>query len=205
MKAIIQYISLGLVLTLVTSCNKVDIPEPNENVEVTVSHALFVNGVFDGVETSIIVDGETFAGYSYLYESGSLGEWCFDIYNPNNDTTGIPHLSFRILNHEQSATADYQDLVLSTSSPTIDFVDAGLPYETQYDRIVLLYFPNEQDFYASDLSNNTALDVIEAKDTLVGDVQYRLLEVTGSINLTNVSTLDEISIDNFHARLAFGL
>lgn len=207
MKVIFQCLSLGLLLTLMTACHKEEIPDPTDNENVPVSHSLFVSGTFDGTQETKTIDGVNYSAESYMISSpGPIGEWSADIYNLNGSSIGIPELSFHIVNHEQSSTFDYQDLVQSTSSSTIEFVDDMAPLETQYGRLSVFYFPNENDFYASDMAlGNTPLTVLEAKDTIVDGEQYRILEVTGSINLTDVNTLNDITIDNLHARLAFGL
>jgi hypothetical protein len=205
MKNLIQLLSFCLLIIL-SGCEKEVIPEPNVDSTVVNSPALYVMGDFDGVSKSIVIDGSSYFGDSYFYDSpqDTIGYWAFDIHN--SDSLFIPEFGFQILNHEQSTTFNYSDLVESTDSSFIEFANGFAPFPNQYSEIVIIYSPTQADLYFSDLSPiNSPLNVLEAKDTIVGNEQFRILELSGDIVLTHFNSLDQISIDNFHARIAFSL
>jgi hypothetical protein len=205
MKNLFHLFALCLLIVL-SSCQKEVIPEPNEEPVVLNGPSLFITGNFNGINETWTIDGSEYNAESSFHvdPQDSVGFWYFDVLQ--NDTSFFPKFIFEIINHEQSLEVDFLDLVASTNSPSLNYLDGLTSYALQPSHFSVVYSPTPNDHYGSFIPVNTgSLNILSATDTIVDNKQFRLIEVSGDFMMTSFDNQSDILIDNFHARLAFSL
>lgn len=209
MKAIVLTYSTLLFMAL-SACTKVELPKPDEEPPVMTDEngMLFIGGQFDNLDILKYVDGENYMASTFYHEnlSANVPIWTFDMIG--KDSLLSPReFRVQICNHNTVInTPEYSDLIFTTDSTHLQFYDYFSPDPLQYKKIIIEYYASNGNFYSSGLFNNPPIEITSARDTVVDNQTFRILELEGNFTLLNIiNNLDIITVNNFKSRVAFSL
>jgi len=196
----------------VFSCEKKEIPEPDSSSTQEPDNSLtpeqspmfYVSGNFNGDEQIKVVDGEMYTANShsqlFFDSSGTIGDlrvWTFEIINNTSEVCLCPEIIFNFYSQGNS----YEDLILATDNSQLNFLNINVPNGYLNGLEVLLFEDNH--YFSSSISFNSPMLITKSMDTIVDNIQYRILELEGDISLEEGPNLTPYQINGFKARIAF--
>ena len=200
---------LFLGVLVMASCQKIEIPEPDDTPVGEPEPRFYIKGNFNGDYREMFVDGDVHHAVSYLAPfqspSGAYSNiWQFDLYDSTDSF--FPQIVIGIHNHDDNPNNTYEDLVTTTSVNALYFVEGGPgPDPIVENRIFFHYCPNDTSDLFSIPTINEPLIVVESKDTVFEDKSYRIVGLEGNMTLFNFYNGTLYYINDFEARIVLSL
>ena len=164
----------------------------------------YVSGNFNGDEQIKVVDGEMYTANTYsglFFDSvgttGDIRVWTFEIINNSPEVCLCPAIIFNFYSQGNS----FEDLILATNNSQLNFLNMNVPNGFLNGFEVILFEDNGH--FSTTFSVNSPVQITKSMDTIVDNIQYRILELEGDILLDDGSNQNLYEINDFKARIAF--
>ncbi len=212
MKILFNILILTFFLSVI-SCEKVDIPKPEDPPVTELSSPFYISGNFNGTQLTKVIDGDEFIVVTHAGEAHNflvapqedIAAYMFELYNTEVSET-FPEIIFNLYNHDYGDSITYDDLIESTSLNFLPFLNFFEPNMEFLNHLIVDYFQEDGQYFSSFYpSSNAPLTITESKDTTLVNKPYRILGLAGDISLNEVSSGQLFLISNFKARIIFSL